>query len=67
MKKLAHALLTVTLLAGAAGYSLAEETAPPPRNDEPRAKCMASGTKSGLSGEALEDYVKQCVARGGSN
>lgn len=60
-------LPTLLLSAALACGPVLAQTGAPSSPEDLKAQCMAAGERSGLTGAALETYVKQCVSRGGPN
>jgi hypothetical protein len=69
MKSLALLTATTALICG---QVLAQTTPPSPSPSKPspnevRADCITAAKKAGLSGDEQENYVKQCISRGGTH
>jgi len=71
-------LVTASALLG--GYALAQMPPPggdpapatspgggrPPSSGDVKSECTTSAKKAGLTGKELDDYVKQCISKGGN-
>ena len=76
----ASLLVAATALAG--GYALAQMPPPPGSEPAPstspggagkptssgdvKSECTTAAKKAGLNGKELDDYVKQCISKGGA-